>query len=100
MWTIFKASVEFVTILLLFSVLVFWPRGILVPRPGIEPATPTLEGKVLTTGPPGKSLLFFIKVELIHNVVLISAVRQSDSVIHVYTFFFLHSFPLWFIIAY
>ncbi|XP_060140769.1 RNA-binding protein 38 isoform X2 [Globicephala melas] len=30
--------------------------GILVPRPGIEPAPPALEGKVPTTGPPGKSL--------------------------------------------
>ena len=31
-------------------------RAILVLRPGIEPAPPTLEGTVLTTGPPGKSL--------------------------------------------
>ena len=29
--------------------------GILVPWPGIKPATLALEGKVLTTGPPGKS---------------------------------------------
>ena len=29
--------------------------GILAPRPGIEPAPPTLEDEVLTTGPPGKS---------------------------------------------
>ena len=29
--------------------------GILVPRPGIEPASPALEGGFLTTGPPGKS---------------------------------------------
>ena len=28
-------------------------RGILAPRPGIEPAPPALEGEVLT-GPPGK----------------------------------------------
>ena len=34
--------------------------GILSPRPGIEPATPVLEGKVLTTGLPGKSLYFLI----------------------------------------
>ena len=31
-------------------------RGILAPQPGIEPAPPGLEGKVSTTGPPGKSL--------------------------------------------
>ena len=29
--------------------------GILAPQPGTEPASPALEGKVLTTGPPGKS---------------------------------------------
>ena len=34
-------------------------RGILVPRPGIEPPSPALEGRFLTTGPPGKSLKFF-----------------------------------------
>ena len=30
--------------------------GILAPQPGIEPAPPALEGEVLTTGPPRKSL--------------------------------------------
>ena len=30
--------------------------GILVPLPGIEPASPALEGGFFTTGPPGKSL--------------------------------------------
>ena len=29
--------------------------GILVPRSGIKPASPALEGRFLTTGPPGKS---------------------------------------------
>ena len=57
-WTIFKVFVEFVTVLLLFYVLVFDHEAceILVPRPGIKPAPPTLEGEVLTNGPPGKSL--------------------------------------------
>ena len=32
--------------------------GILVPRPGIEPASSALEGGFLTTGPPGKSLQY------------------------------------------
>ena len=31
--------------------------GILVPRPGIEPASPVLEGGFLTTGSPGKALM-------------------------------------------
>ena len=38
----------------------FWFFGheacrILDPQPGIEPSPAALEGKVLTTGPPGKS---------------------------------------------
>ena len=35
--------------------------GILAPRPGIEPAPPALEGEVLTTGQPGKSLYLTFK---------------------------------------
>ena len=30
--------------------------GILVPRPGIEPVSPALEGEFLTSGSPGKFL--------------------------------------------
>ena len=44
--------------------------------------------------------IFLIEVQLIYNVVLMSAVQERDSVIHIYTFFFLDSFPLWFIIGY
>ena len=52
----FKDFVEFFTILLLFYILDFGSQacGILAPPPGMEPI---LEPKVLTTGPPGKSLL-------------------------------------------
>ena len=54
----FKDFIEFITILLLFYFLDFGSqaRGILAPPPGMEPAPPALEPKVLTTGPPGKSL--------------------------------------------
>ena len=55
-WTIFKIFIEFVTTYFLFYVLVFWPRGILAPLPGVEPASPTLGGKFLTTEPPEKCL--------------------------------------------
>ena len=50
----FKVFTEFVTILLLFYVLVFGVKagGILAPWPGMEPAPPALEGEVLTTGLP------------------------------------------------
>ena len=41
--------------------------GILAPQPGIEPATPALEGEVLTTGPPGKSLMYLLEQCLAQN---------------------------------
>ena len=49
MWTIFKISIEFVTILLLFYFGVFGrkARGICAPGPGTKPLPPALEGKVL-----------------------------------------------------
>ena len=34
---------------------------ILTPQPGIKPAPPALEGEVLTTGPPGKPPVYFLK---------------------------------------
>ena len=40
----------------MFWVFVLEVCEILGPRPGIEPAPAALEGDVLTTGPPGKSL--------------------------------------------
>ena len=33
-------------------------------------------------------IYFFIEVQLIYNVVLVSGAQQSDSVIHIYLFFF------------
>ena len=36
--------------------------GILAPPPGIEPTPPALEGEVLTTGPPGKSLALLSEI--------------------------------------
>ena len=52
---------------------------VLAPWPEIGFALPALEGKVLTTGQPGKCPL---EVYLICNVVLVSGVPQSDSVIY------------------
>ena len=66
MWTIFKVATEFVTILFLFYVLVFWFFGhkaceVLAPWPGIEPAPSALEGKSLTTEPADKSPVLDLK---------------------------------------
>ena len=59
MWTIFKVFIGFVTLYYFFLCFVFFfgkeACGILAPWPGIEPTLPALQGKVLTTGPPGKS---------------------------------------------
>ena len=40
---------------------------------------------------------YFIEVYLIYNVVLISAVQQSGSFIHLDTYSSSQPFPLWFI---
>ena len=63
MWTSLKVSIEFVTMLFLLCFLFCGHKtcGILAPRPGIEPAPPALEGKVLTAGPPEKSLKLFLQ---------------------------------------
>ena len=56
-WTILKMFIEFVTILLLFCLVSFWPWSMwdLSSWPGIKPIPLALEGKVLTTGLPEKS---------------------------------------------
>ena len=63
--TIKKVFIEFVTVLLLLYVFFFLGHeecGILAPCSGIEPTPSELEGEVLITGPPGKSvMLVFIK---------------------------------------
>ena len=58
LWAILKVFTEFVIILLLFYVLFFGLKacGTLARRPRILSAPHALEGEVLTTGPPGKSL--------------------------------------------
>ena len=57
MRAISKVFVEFVTIPLLFHLLAFWTQacGIPAPLPEIRPVLLESEGKVPTTGPPGKS---------------------------------------------
>ena len=60
MWTICKFFIEFVTILLLFHVLVFSPERHMrfnLSSYGIKPILPASKNEVLTTGRPGKSLL-------------------------------------------
>ena len=58
MWTILKSLLNLLQYCFCFM---FWffvheACGILAPQPGIEPTPAALEGEVLTTVPPGKSL--------------------------------------------
>ena len=52
--------------------------GVLLPPPGMEPTLPTLEGEVLTTGPPGFQFTFF-KLSWLCNHFLEAHVRQTTS---------------------
>lgn len=65
MWAIFKVFTELVTIC--FGFLATRHVGILVPRPGIELTLLALEGKILTTGPPGKPFLFSFSSLILGN---------------------------------
>ena len=60
MWPISKVSIEFAATSLLLYVLIFWPQVVQdlgSPTKDQTPAPSALEGEVLTTRPPGKSLL-------------------------------------------
>ena len=61
-------------------------------QPGVEPAPSALEGKVLTTGPPGKSLIFIVfLIDTLENhfKTLHARVRKRDKLgdwdRHIYT---------------
>ena len=71
MWAIFKVFIEFVTILLFFFFF-FWLWGIWGLRSLARnwQASPALEGKVLTTGLPGKSWAILYCIESLGKPVL------------------------------
>ena len=59
-WTTFKVVIEFVSILLLFCVLIFFflarrQVGSQLPAQGLNLLLPALAGPVLTAEPPGRS---------------------------------------------
>ena len=84
MWAIFKVFIDFATILCLFCVLFcfvlffgYKACEILAPGPGIEPTSPALEGEVLTTKLPGKSLCCFTLILHIYESCLQETVSLS-----------------------
>ena len=52
--------------------------GILVPQPGIEPASPSLKGRFLATGSPGKSLTVLLSIAAWKDITSFRA--KSDPV--------------------
>ena len=61
--------------------------GILVPRPGIEPVSPVLQSRFLTTGPPGKPHIFsycFLTIftVLVQLLSLVQLFAISSTVAH------------------
>jgi len=55
------------------------PCGILVPRPGVEPMSPALEGRFLTTGPPGKFLSVLLEENTLKREQRPSGIRAMCS---------------------
>lgn len=84
MCTILKVFTEFVTIPLLFYVLFFFGRevcGILAPQPGMEPVLSALEGNVLTSGLPGKSLSGLFQVLHLSPELLLALFNPTRSLL-------------------
>ena len=61
--------------------------GTLVPQPGIKPTSPALEGRFLTTGPPGKSRMRILKMnaECKYPTQVANSTNTDGTVSHSYT---------------
>ena len=68
--------------------------GILAPRPEIEPTPRPLEGEVLTTGPPGKSLLIPVLRHLFMKIFLKPGYIDRNIVIQQYNLCWVHQSQL------
>ena len=71
-----------------------------LPDPGIEPASSiSPAGRLFATAPRHNKLffylIFFTEVQLIYKIMPISAVQQSNSFIHTYTFLILFSITVY-----
>ena len=94
-WTIFKVFIEFVTILLLFYVLVFWPGDM----PDLSSLTRN-QTHTLCTHCVGRINLFFFfnflfcnGVWLINKVLVVSGEQWRDSAIHIHVSVFRQATP-------
>ena len=90
MWTIFKVFTEFfynIASVLCFGFLALRHVGsYLAPWPGIKPTPLALEDEVLTTGPPGKSLLFVLDHEEFSYLITSLKKKKNTLCIFVHTF--------------
>ena len=57
--------------------------GILAPQPGVEPAPLELGGKVLTTGPPEKSLDYVLEEECGKTWISLSLITNKDHMLDI-----------------
>jgi len=53
--------------------------GVLVPRLGIKPVSPALHGRLATTGPPGKALVYSLQRQLQGFCVLLGGERGAHG---------------------
>ena len=72
MWSIFKVFIKFVAMLLLCF-------GFLAVRSGIEPEPPALQGKISTTGWPGKSHFKIVSGAIIFKDYFLETLRDSPA---------------------
>ena len=47
-----------------------------LPEPGVEPMSPALAGRFLTTGPPGKSLHFLVEGEVFEDELIVGVMHS------------------------
>ena len=66
----------------------FTACGILVPPPGMEPVSPTLQGRFLTTGPRGKSLKYIFLMECDLNLEENALISQGFGFLFKFFLFF------------
>ena len=69
-----------------------------LPGPGLEPVSPALAGRFLTTVPPGKSHLLNLLMEVIPSLISLSFLNIFLKSLYCKTSFIWSEFLFWFLI--